>query len=61
MIKENDDGTKQYEISGKENVNLNKIVFNLFSKNNITILEMKKVDITLEDAFMKIIKEGGNK
>ncbi len=61
LIKENDDGTKQYEISGKENVNLNKIVFNLFSKNNITILEMKKVDITLEDAFMKIIKEGGNK
>ena len=56
LIKENDDGTKQYEISGKENVNLNKIVFNLFSKNNITILEMKKVDITLEDAFMKIIK-----
>ena len=61
LIKENEDKTKQYEISGREGINLNKIVFNLFSKHNITILEMKKVDITLEDAFMKIIKEGGNK
>ena len=61
LIKENEDGTKQYEISGREGINLNKIVFNLFSKHTITILEMKKVDITLEDAFMKIIKEGGDK
>ena len=61
LIKNNSDGTKQYEISGKDDENINKIIFNEFSKNNITILEMKKVDITLEDAFMKIIQEGGKK
>lgn len=59
LVKENEDGTKQYEISGEENVNLNKIIFSEFAKENITIFEMKKPEATLEDAFMKIIKEGG--
>ena len=59
LIKTNEDGTKQYEIKGKEGINLNKVVFSEFAKENITILEMKKLDATLEDAFMKIIKEGG--
>ncbi len=59
LVKENEDGTKQYEISGEENVNLNKTIFSEFAKENITIFEMKKPEATLEDAFMKIIKEGG--
>lgn len=59
LIKTNEDGTKQYEIRGKENINLNKVIFNEFAKENITIFEMKKAEATLEDAFMKIIKEGG--
>ena len=59
LIKENEDGTKQYEISGKENINLNKVIFSEFAKENLTIFEMKKAEATLEDAFMKIIKEGG--
>ncbi len=59
LIKTNEDGTKQYEIIGEENVNLNKTIFNEFAKENITIFEMKKPEATLEDAFMKIIKEGG--
>ena len=57
IIKQNK--TKQYEIKGKDEINLNKVVFSEFAKENITILEMKKIDATLEDAFMKIIKEGG--
>ena len=61
LVKENEDSTKQYEIVGEENTNLNKIIFSEFAKENITILEMKKLDVTLEDAFMKIIKEGGEK
>ena len=59
LIKKNEDGTKQYEITGKTNENLNKTIFNEFAKENITIFEMKKAEATLEDAFMKIIKEGG--
>jgi len=61
LIKENQDKTKQYEITGESDVNLNKTIFNEFAKENITIVEMKKAEATLEDAFMKIIKEGGDK
>ncbi len=61
LLKNNEDGTKQYEIRAKENINLNKLVFSEFAKENITIFEMKKPEATLEDAFMKIIKEGDDK
>ena len=61
LVKENEDKTKQYEITGENDVNLNKTIFNEFAKENITIVEMKKAEATLEDAFMKIIKEGGDK
>ena len=61
LIKENQDKTKQYEITGESDVNLNITIFNEFAKENITIVEMKKAEATLEDAFMKIIKEGGDK
>lgn len=60
LIKENEDGTKQYSLEAEEGVELRKIIFNEFAKENITIFEMKKVDATLEDAFMKLI-EGGEK
>ena len=60
LIKENEDGTKQYVLESDKDVDLRKIVFNEFAKENITIFEMKKADITLEDAFMKLI-EGGEK
>ena len=61
LIKENEDKTKRYEITGENDVNLNKTIFNEFAKENITIIKMKKAEATLEDAFMKIIKEGGDK
>lgn len=60
LIKENEDGTKQYVLESDKEVDLRKIVFNEFAKENITIFEMKKADTTLEDAFMKLI-EGGEK
>ncbi len=59
FIKENSDNTKQYMLESKNDVDLRKIVFNEFAKENITIFELKKEDATLEDAFMKLI-EGGN-
>ena len=60
LIKENEDGTKQYVLESEKDVDLRKIVFNEFAKENITIFEMKKADTTLEDAFMQLI-EGGEK
>lgn len=61
LLKTNEDGTKQYEIKANEGINLNKLVFSEFAKQNITILEMKKPETTLEDAFMEIIKKGDDK
>lgn len=58
LIKENEDGTKQYTLESEPNVDLRKIIFTEFAKENITIFEMKQADSTLEDAFMKLI-EGG--
>ncbi len=58
LNKENEDGTKQYVIEANGDIDLRKIIFSQFAKENITIFEMKKIDTTLEDAFMKLI-EGG--
>ena len=60
LIKENEDGTKEYMIESKEGIDLRKMLFTELAKENITIFEMKKADSTLEEAFMKVI-EGGNK
>ena len=61
FIEELEDKTKKYEIEGSKDEDLRKIIFTEFAKEGITILEMKKPEATLEDAFMKIIDEGGNK
>ena len=60
LVKNNEDGTKQYIIEAKGDVDLRKTIFTEFAKENITIFEMKKADTTLEDAFIKLI-EGGEK
>lgn len=60
LIKENEDGTKQYILESDSEKDLRKVIFTEFAKENITIFEMKKPDATLEDAFMKLI-EGGEK
>ena len=61
LVHENEDGTKQYLITGNGEEDLRKSAFGVFAQENITIFEMKKSDITLEDAFMKLIDEGGEK
>ena len=60
LLQNNEDGTKQYMIESKEEIDLRKTLFTELAKENITIFEMKKADSTLEDAFMKLI-EGGKK
>lgn len=61
FITENEDKTKKYVITAEKDVDLRKNIFKEFAKENITIFEMKKPEVTLEDAFMKIIEEGGDK
>lgn len=61
FIKENDDKTKQYMITAKDDSDIRKIIFEKFAKENITIFELKKSEITLEDAFIELINDkGGN-
>lgn len=61
LIEENQDKTKKYKIEGEKNEDLRKKIFGELAKEGITILEMKKPEATLEDAFMKIIEEEGGK
>lgn len=61
LIAENEDKTKKYMITATEGVDLRKNVFEVFAKEGITIFEMKKVDATLEDAFMKLINTENEK
>ena len=61
LVSTNDDKTKKYEIIGNKDEDLRKKVFTEFAKEGITIFEMKRPEATLEDAFMKIIGEGGEK
>lgn len=60
LIEENEDGTKHYCIESENDKDLRKIIFAEFAKENITIYEMKKESVTLEDAFMKLIEGGKN-
>lgn len=56
LIKDNEDGTKEYAITSEEKIDIRKEVFENYAKNNITIFELKKNEATLEDAFMKLIE-----
>lgn len=63
-MKDNQDGTKQYAVSGNKEVDLRKILFDNLPKENITIFELRKSEATLEEAFMKLInkeEKGGEK
>ena len=57
LIKEKSDGTKQYLLTAEKTTDLRKEIFNLFPKNDVNILELKKNEVTLEDAFLKLISQ----
>lgn len=63
LLKDNEDGTKQYSVLSNGDIDLRKRLFDILPKENITIFELKKSEYTLEDAFIKIINdtEGGEK
>lgn len=59
LIKDNQDGTKEYILTCDEQRDIRKKIFEVFAKEGITIFEMKKSEVTLEDAFLKLIKTEG--
>ncbi len=64
LIKDNEDGTKEYTITSEKEIDIRKAIFEQYAKEQITIFELKKTEATLEDAFMKLIEskqEEGNK
>ncbi len=70
MVKDNEDGTKQYKIVSKSEKDIRKALFETLPKEGITIFELKKAETSLEDAFIKLVdtatsktekEEGGNK
>ena len=57
LIKKNDDNTKEYRIVPEKDYDIRKSIFSDLAKENITIFELKKPEITLEEAFMDLIKK----
>ena len=55
LLKDNEDGTKQYAITSSSGVDLRKKLFEILPKQEIIIFELKKSESSLEDAFIKLI------
>lgn len=59
--KDVDNKTKQYEIFVKEEFDIRKKLFEILPKHNITVVELKTSETSLEEAFINLIdSEGGN-
>lgn len=56
LIKDNQDGTKEYIITASGEQDIRKEIFEKYAKNDITIFELKKNEATLEDAFIELIE-----
>ena len=61
LIKNNDDGTKQYVLKSNVDVDLRRKLFDILPKKNITIFELKKAEKSLEDAFLALIETSTEK
>jgi hypothetical protein len=55
FIKQNEDGTKEYNITLEDKKDIRKELFSKCASQDVTILELTKIEKTLEDAFMKLI------
>lgn len=56
FVKENDDNSKEYIIETSSDADIRKAIFSVCAKKDITILEMKKSESSLEDAFIKLVE-----
>ena len=61
LISELKENQKKYEIFVKEDEDIRKKLFEILPKENINIIELKKSETTLEEAFMNLINEEGGK
>ena len=61
LVKDNEDGTKKYKIVSDSTKDIRKMLFETLPKEEITIFELKKAEISLEDAFIKLIENEKNK
>lgn len=58
LVKENEeDNSKEYIIETEGNSDIRKKLFSVCAKKDITILEMKKTETSLEDAFIKLVED----
>lgn len=55
LIQDNGDGTKEYNIITPKEIDIRKELFAKYAKEQMTIFELKKVEATLEEAFIELI------
>ena len=52
-------GTMDFELAGDENMDIREAIFTCMSANNLPILTMKSLDLSLEEIFLQITGAGG--
>lgn len=57
LLKTNEDQSKEYLVKTEGKSDIRKTLFSKCATENITILEMKKQEASLEDAFIKIVED----
>lgn len=57
LLKTNEDNSQSYIIETNISEDIRKKIFSACAKNEITILEMKKTENSLEDAFIKLVAD----
>jgi len=57
IVKENEDNSKEYSVETSSNEDIRKKIFSTCAKNDIVILEMNKVEASLEEAFIKLVED----
>jgi len=57
LIEEKEDGSKEYKITVKDNEDIRKEISTTCAKSNIIILEMRRQEASLEDAFVNLIED----
>ena len=57
LVRENEDKTKEYIVETPVKSDIRKQIFSVCAKNDIIILEMKKVEASLEEAFIKLVED----
>lgn len=45
LVKDNEDGTKQYAVTSADKVDLRKKIFEILPKQDITIFELKRMNL----------------